>query len=165
MRMDEISRADALLEQVDDLIDDPRNASIPGDAELQPTVVESRDRIPPSRVGSFPQLAPAAIGTGGGAPSSSPRAKRLAPPPVSPPQPLREQDRLLPMDIVAHLMALELPNNAKISHDAKELMQEMVTEIICFVASEENDVALAEVSAPPSKFPKTAFSTAAAHIS
>ena len=68
------------------------------------------------------------------------------PPPMpqsAPPAPLREQDRLLPMANVARLMSIELPKDAKISRDAKLLMQEMVSEFICFVTSEANDFCVA----------------------
>ena len=45
----------------------------------------------------------------------------------------------MPMANVARLMAAELPQEAKISRDAKCLMQELVTEFICFVTTECND--------------------------
>ena len=45
---------------------------------------------------------------------------------------------------VARLMALELPKDAKISRDAKVMMQELVSEAICFVTSEANDISLGE---------------------
>jgi len=45
---------------------------------------------------------------------------------------------------VARLMAAELPKDAKISRDAKVLMQEMVTEFICFITAEANDFSVAE---------------------
>ena len=61
-----------------------------------------------------------------------------------PRSPLREQDRLLPMANIARLMANELPADAKISRDAKALMQEMVSELICFLTSEANDISLAQ---------------------
>jgi histone H3/H4 len=61
-----------------------------------------------------------------------------------PPSPLREQDRLLPMANVARLMGSELPNDAKISRDAKVLMQELASEVICFLTSEANDISLSE---------------------
>jgi len=57
--------------------------------------------------------------------------------------PLREQDRLLPMANIAWLMAAELTKDAKISRDAKVMMQEFVSEFICFVTSEANDCSLA----------------------
>jgi len=41
-------------------------------------------------------------------------------------------------------MAAELPKDAKISRDAKVLMQEMVTEFICFITAEANDFSVAE---------------------
>ena len=57
-------------------------------------------------------------------------------------QPLREQDRLLPVANVAYLMANELPEGAKVSKDAKCLMQEILSEFIGFITSEANDVCL-----------------------
>lgn len=57
-------------------------------------------------------------------------------------EPLREQDRLLPVANVAHLLASELPTGAKVSRDAKLFAQEVVSEFICFITSEANDVCL-----------------------
>ena len=58
------------------------------------------------------------------------------------PEPLREQERLLPMANVAKLMAKQLPPTAKISREAKVLMQEMASEFICFIAAEASDLSL-----------------------
>ena len=54
------------------------------------------------------------------------------------------QDRFMPIAIIAKIMARELAHLgfAKISHDAKMLMQEAATEFICFIMSEANDQAL-----------------------
>ena len=41
-------------------------------------------------------------------------------------------------------MAMELPKDAKVARDAKHLMQELVSEFICFITSEANDISLAE---------------------
>jgi histone H3/H4 len=60
-----------------------------------------------------------------------------------PPQPLTEQERLLPLANIGHIMASVLPKNAKISKEAKQLTQELTTELICFATSECNDVSLA----------------------
>ena len=60
-----------------------------------------------------------------------------------PPRPLTEQERLLPLANIGHMMAGVLPKNAKISKEAKQLMQELTTELICFATSECNDVSLA----------------------
>ncbi|CAI4251699.1 BFH_collapsed_G0001680.mRNA.1.CDS.1 [Saccharomyces cerevisiae] len=49
---------------------------------------------------------------------------------------LREQDRWLPINNVARLMKNTLPPSAKVSKDAKECMQECVSELISFVTSE-----------------------------
>lgn len=51
----------------------------------------------------------------------------------------REQDRLLPIAIVGRIMKNILPPNAKISKEAKETMQECVSEFIGFVTSEASD--------------------------
>ncbi|SCU99906.1 LANO_0F04280g1_1 [Lachancea nothofagi CBS 11611] len=52
---------------------------------------------------------------------------------------LREQDRWLPINNVGRLMKSTLPTSAKVSKDAKECMQECVSEFISFVTSEAND--------------------------
>lgn len=56
----------------------------------------------------------------------------------------REQDRLLPIANVARIMRASLPLDAKISKDAKECVQDCVSELICFVTSEGSDRCLAE---------------------
>lgn len=52
---------------------------------------------------------------------------------------LREQDRWLPINNVSRLMKNTLPATAKVSKDAKECMQECVSEFISFVTSEASD--------------------------
>ncbi|ODV79986.1 histone-fold-containing protein [Suhomyces tanzawaensis NRRL Y-17324] len=52
---------------------------------------------------------------------------------------LREQDRWLPIANVARLMKNTLPTTAKVSKDAKECMQECVSEFISFITSEASD--------------------------
>jgi len=88
------------------------------------------------------QLAPAPVNE-----LTNVRGVRSAPvrsePPAPAPVPLREQDRLLPMANIAWLMAAELTKDAKVSRDAKVMMQEFVSEFICFVTSEANDCSLA----------------------
>jgi hypothetical protein len=49
---------------------------------------------------------------------------------------VREQDRLLPIANVARIMKQAIPVNAKIAKDAKETVQECVSELISFVTSE-----------------------------
>ncbi|KAK1316101.1 Nuclear transcription factor Y subunit B-5 [Acorus calamus] len=52
---------------------------------------------------------------------------------------LREQDWLLPIANVGRIMKQTLPPNAKISKEAKETMQECVSEFISFVTGEASD--------------------------
>lgn len=52
---------------------------------------------------------------------------------------IREQDRLLPIANVGRIMKKALPNNAKISKDAKETVQECVSEFISFITGEASD--------------------------
>ena len=52
---------------------------------------------------------------------------------------LREQDRFLPIANVGRVMKRALPANAKISKDAKETMQECVSEFISFITGEASD--------------------------
>ena len=56
---------------------------------------------------------------------------------------LREQDRLMPLSIVAKLMAKELPRHAKITRESKEAMQEMVSEIMLCISGEAMDISRA----------------------
>lgn len=51
----------------------------------------------------------------------------------------REQDRLLPIANVARIMRASLPPDAKISKEAKECVQECVSEFISFITSEGSD--------------------------
>jgi nuclear transcription Y subunit beta len=52
---------------------------------------------------------------------------------------IKEQDRLLPIANVARIMKCALPDNAKIAKDAKETIQECVSEFVLFVSSEASD--------------------------
>ncbi|KAK0434238.1 histone-fold-containing protein [Armillaria borealis] len=71
----------------------------------------------------------------------------LEPPPTEdPPEPLpiteqevgeyREQDRFLPIANVSRIMKASVPPTAKIAKDAKECVQECVSEFISFITSE-----------------------------
>ncbi|CAH8445717.1 unnamed protein product [Schistosoma rodhaini] len=53
--------------------------------------------------------------------------------------PLREQDRFLPIANVAKIMKRAVPGNGKIAKDAKECVQECVSEFISFITSEAAD--------------------------
>ncbi|KAL3818869.1 hypothetical protein ACJIZ3_004774 [Penstemon smallii] len=50
-----------------------------------------------------------------------------------------EQDRFLPIANVSRIMKKSLPTNAKISKDAKETVQECVSEFISFITGEASD--------------------------
>ncbi|KAI4301373.1 hypothetical protein L6164_034658 [Bauhinia variegata] len=52
---------------------------------------------------------------------------------------IKQQDRLLPIANVGRIMKQILPPNAKISKEAKETMQECVSEFISFVTGEASD--------------------------
>ncbi len=49
---------------------------------------------------------------------------------------VREQDRFLPIANISRIMKKALPSNAKIAKDAKETVQECVSEFISFITSE-----------------------------
>lgn len=49
---------------------------------------------------------------------------------------VREQDRFLPIANISRIMKKALPSNGKIAKDAKETVQECVSEFISFVTSE-----------------------------
>ena len=57
---------------------------------------------------------------------------------------VREQDRLLPIANVSRIMKKALPTNAKVAKDAREAMQECVSEFISFITSEASDKCLQE---------------------
>ncbi|KAG0499614.1 hypothetical protein HPP92_004305 [Vanilla planifolia] len=51
----------------------------------------------------------------------------------------KEQDRFLPIANVSRIMKRSLPANAKISKEAKETVQECVSEFISFITGEASD--------------------------
>ncbi|XP_038067530.1 transcriptional activator HAP3-like isoform X2 [Patiria miniata] len=53
--------------------------------------------------------------------------------------PLREQDRFLPIANVSRIMKNGIPKSGKISKEAKECVQECVSEFISFITSEASD--------------------------
>ncbi|XP_071481414.1 uncharacterized protein [Diadema antillarum] len=53
--------------------------------------------------------------------------------------PLREQDRFLPIANVARIMKVGIPKTGKISKEAKECVQECVSEFISFITSEASE--------------------------
>lgn len=52
---------------------------------------------------------------------------------------LREQDRFLPIANVARIMKVSIPRTGKIAKDAKECVQECVSEFVSFITSEASD--------------------------
>lgn len=52
---------------------------------------------------------------------------------------VREQDRFLPIANISRIMKKGLPANGKIAKDARETVQECVSEFISFVTSEASD--------------------------
>ncbi|XP_039059129.1 nuclear transcription factor Y subunit B-8-like [Hibiscus syriacus] len=52
---------------------------------------------------------------------------------------MREQDRYLPIANISRIMKKALPANGKIAKDAKETVQECVSEFISFITSEASD--------------------------
>jgi len=71
-------------------------------------------------------------------------ADEATPPDAPPPAPIteqevgeyREQDRFLPIANVSRIMKQSVPSTAKIAKDAKECVQECVSEFISFITSE-----------------------------
>ncbi|XP_027364964.1 nuclear transcription factor Y subunit B-1-like isoform X1 [Abrus precatorius] len=57
----------------------------------------------------------------------------------SPRSNFREQDRFLPIANISRIMKKALPPNGKIAKDAKETVQECVSEFISFITSEASD--------------------------
>eukprot|EP00916_Digyalum_oweni_P027296 GHVL01044744.1.p2 GENE.GHVL01044744.1~~GHVL01044744.1.p2 ORF type:complete len:224 (+),score=43.90 GHVL01044744.1:99-770(+) len=57
---------------------------------------------------------------------------------------LKESERLLPIANITRLMRKALPSNAKVGKDARECVQECVTEFISFITSEASDKCLQE---------------------
>lgn len=56
----------------------------------------------------------------------------------------REQDRYLPIANISRIMKKCLPSNAKIAKDARETVQECVSEFIAFITSEASDWCIQE---------------------
>ena len=57
---------------------------------------------------------------------------------------VREQDRFLPMANISRIMKKSLPTDVKISKEAKETVQECVSEFISFVTSEATEKCMLE---------------------
>ncbi|XP_055294885.1 uncharacterized protein LOC129564775 [Sitodiplosis mosellana] len=53
--------------------------------------------------------------------------------------PLREQDRFLPIANIAKIMKRAIPENGKIAKEARECIQECVSEFISFITSEASE--------------------------
>lgn len=57
---------------------------------------------------------------------------------------LREQDRFLPICNIIKIMKMTIPDNGKIAKDARECLQECVSEFISFITSEAIDKSYSE---------------------
>ena len=58
------------------------------------------------------------------------------PQPLATLPPCRDQDRFLPIANISRIMKRTLPANAKIAKDAKDTVQECVSEFVSFITSE-----------------------------
>lgn len=58
--------------------------------------------------------------------------------------PAREPEMFLPIANISRIMRRALPANAKVAKDAKECVQECITEFIGFITSEASDMCLKE---------------------
>ncbi|XP_062232207.1 nuclear transcription factor Y subunit B-4-like [Phragmites australis] len=56
----------------------------------------------------------------------------------------KEQDRFLPIANIGRIMRRAVPENGKIAKDAKESLQECVSEFISFITSEASDKCMKE---------------------
>ncbi|KAK3137944.1 hypothetical protein QOZ80_5AG0362430 [Eleusine coracana subsp. coracana] len=56
----------------------------------------------------------------------------------------KEQDRFLPIANISRIMRRAVPENGKIAKDAKESIQECVSEFISFITSEASDKCMNE---------------------
>ncbi|RPD55641.1 histone-fold-containing protein [Lentinus tigrinus ALCF2SS1-6] len=86
-----------------------------------------------------PTIAPQTIAPAsedGSAPQPAPEAPEPAPITEQEVGEYREQDRFLPIANVSRIMKSSVPATAKISKEAKECVQECVSEFISFITSE-----------------------------
>jgi len=90
-----------------------------------------------------PNIAPLSDGSGA-APESTQDAPEPAPITEQEVGEYREQDRFLPIANVARIMKSSVPGTAKISKEAKECVQECVSEFISFITSEAAEKCLIE---------------------
>ncbi|XGW32134.1 hypothetical protein V3C99_010369 [Haemonchus contortus] len=76
---------------------------------------------------------------------SYPHENRSAETPEGRPyNPIPDQERFLPIANVARVMKRMIPSSGKIAKDAKECVQECVSEFISFITSEANDKCMSE---------------------
>ena len=99
-----------LLEQLDRLDGPWMQGLVASPSSGHSGPADVNPNAPPRAAMQYRQLAPAPVARATSAGSSH------MPPPIKPsaPDPLREQDRLLPMANIARLMGTELPADAKI---------------------------------------------------
>ncbi|XP_054776683.1 nuclear transcription factor Y subunit B-10-like isoform X2 [Prosopis cineraria] len=106
-----------------------REASDPSPIPIDLTLAPNTNSPHPPRFPATMADAPASPGAGGSHESGdqSPRSN------------VREQDRYLPIANISRIMKKALPANGKIAKDAKETVQECVSEFISFITSEASD--------------------------
>ncbi|XVE99389.1 hypothetical protein REPUB_Repub03eG0194000 [Reevesia pubescens] len=80
-----------------------------------------------------------ADGMGGGPTSPAGGSHESGGEQSSPHSNVREQDRYLPIANISRIMKKALPPNGKIAKDAKDTVQECVSEFISFITSEASD--------------------------
>ncbi|THH20329.1 hypothetical protein EW146_g1027 [Bondarzewia mesenterica] len=83
-----------------------------------------------------PNIAPQTDDSGGVPAAAQPDAREAAPITEQEVGEYREQDRYLPIANVSRIMKNAVPPTAKIAKDAKECVQECVSEFISFITSE-----------------------------
>jgi len=91
-----------------------------------------------------PNIAPLTDGAGAPAEATAQDAPEPAPITEQEVGEYREQDRFLPIANVARIMKSSVPGTAKISKEAKECVQECVSEFISFITSEAAEKCLIE---------------------
>ena len=130
--MDESTLKLELLEQIDRLTEE-HDAQAANHADAHRAEILSR-KVPMQ----YRRLEPERFNSASEAPIRPSRIEDPRPPL----QPLREQDRLLPLANVARLSSRCLGKDPKVSRESKLILQELLTEHLCFNTSEAHDVSI-----------------------